>query len=101
VHPIAKNNTYLVSDGTPVSTHTLLRGLARALGVPSRLFSVPPFLLQWAGNITGHTAEFQRLLSSLRVDSSKVRAELDWSPPYTLREGLQATADWYLTTLKK
>lgn len=101
MHPVAKGNTYLVSDGRPVSTHTLLRGLARALNVPSRLFSVPPFLLQWVGNVTGYTAEFQRLLSSLRVDSSKVRRELNWFPPFTLREGLQATADWYLTTLRK
>ena len=100
-HSKANGNTYLVSDGTPVSTHTLLRGLARALNVPSRLFPVPPFLLQWMGNMTGYTAEFERLLSSLRVDSSKVQKELGWYPTYTLRQGLQATADWYLAQLKK
>ncbi len=100
-HSRANGNTYLVSDGTPVSTHTLLRGLALALNVPSRLFPVSPFLLQWMGNMTGYTAEFQRLLSSLRVDSSKVQRELDWYPTYTLRQGLQATADWYLASLKK
>lgn len=101
VHPAANGNTYLVSDGTPVSTHTLLRGLAHALDVPSRLFSVPPYLLQWMGNLTGHTAEFQRLLSSLKVDNEKVRRELDWYPTYTLSRGLQATADWYLATFKE
>jgi nucleoside-diphosphate-sugar epimerase len=100
-HPQANGNTYLVSDGTPVSTHVLLRGLARALNVPSRLFPVPPFLLQWMGNMTGYTAEFQRLLSSLRVDSGKVQRELNWYPTYTLRQGLQATADWYVATFKK
>jgi nucleoside-diphosphate-sugar epimerase len=100
-HPGANGHTYLVSDGTPVSTHTLLRGLARALDVPSRLFPVPPFLLQWVANMTGYTAEFQRLLSSLRVDSSKVQQELDWYPAYTLRQGLQSTADWYVTQYKK
>jgi len=100
-HPAAKGHTYLVSDGTPVSTHALLRGLARALGVPSRLFPVPPFLLQMLGNMTGSTAEFERLLSSLRVDSSKVCRELDWYPPFTLRQGLQATADWYRTSRRK
>ena len=93
--PRANGNTYLVSDGTPVSTHALLRGLARALEVRSRLFPVPPFLLQWAGDVTGNTAEIHRLLSSLRVDGSKVQRELDWHPSFTLREGLQATADWY------
>jgi len=100
-HPAANGHTYLVSDGTPVSTHALLRGLARALGVPSRLFPVPPFLLQMLGNMTGSTAEFERLLSSLRVDSSKVCRELDWYPPFTLRQGLQATADWYRSSRLK
>ena len=100
-HPVANGHTYLVSDGTPVSTHALLRGLAHALGVPSRLFPVPLFLLQKLGNLTGSTAEFERLLSSLRVDSSKVCRELDWYPPYTLRQGLQATADWYRSVHRK
>lgn len=99
-HPAAGGNTYLVSDGTPVSTHTLLRGLARALNVQPRVFPFPPFLLQWLGNMTGYTAEFERLLSSLRVDSSKVFSELDWQPPYTLRQGLQSTADWYKAALE-
>jgi len=100
-HPAAPGNTYLVSDGTPVSTHTLLRGLARALGVKARLFPVPPFLLQTLGNLTGYTAEFERLLSSLRVDSGKVCRELGWYPPFTLRDGLQATADWYRAERRK
>lgn len=100
-HPAANGNTYLVSDGTPVSTHALLRGLARALDVRSRLFPVPPFLLQTLGNMTGYTAEFERLLSSLRVDSAKVCRELNWYPPYTLRQGLQATADWYRVVHRK
>ena len=95
VHPAASGHTYLVSDGTAVSTHSLLRGLSRALGVQSRLFPVPIFLLQAVGNLTGYTAEVERLLSSLRVDSGKVCRELGWYPPFTLRDGLQATADWY------
>lgn len=94
-HINAPGNTYLLSDGTPVSTHALLRGLARALGVQSRLFEVPTVLLRILGRATGYSAEFERLLSSLRVDNSKVARELSWYPPFTLRQGLQATADWY------
>ena len=30
------------------------------------------------------------------IDNSKLRTELGWAPKYTnLREGLQATIDWY------
>jgi len=100
-HPKASGNTFLVSDGTPVSTNVLLSGLARALDVQSRLFPVPPFLLYVVGVLTGYTAEFERLLSSLRVDSGKVCRELGWYPPFTLRDGLQATADWYRTERRK
>jgi len=77
------------------------QSLARALGVKARLFPVPPFLLQTLGNLTGYTAEFERLLSSLRVDSGKVCRELGWYPPFTLRDGLQATADWYRAERRK
>lgn len=98
-HPAAGGNTYLVSDGTPVSTHTLLRGLARALHVQPRVFPFPPFLLQWIGNMTGYNAEFERLLSSLRVDSGNAYRDLGWQPPFTLRQGLQSTADWYKAAL--
>lgn len=94
-HPSASGHTYMVSDGTPVSTNVLLRGLAVALDVRSRLFPVPPYLLHAVGMMTGYTAEFERLLSSLRVDSSKVQRELGWFPPFSLQQGLQATADWY------
>ncbi len=101
IHPGATGKTYLVSDSAPVSTNELLRMLAQALGVSSRLFPVPLFLLQMAGNITGHTGEVERLLSSLRIDSIRVCRELGWTPPYTLQEGLQATADWYLQSQAK
>jgi nucleoside-diphosphate-sugar epimerase len=37
------------------------------------------------------------LLGLLQVDSSKIRRELNWAPPY-LQQGLQATAAWYRHT---
>ena len=100
-HSQASGHTYLVSDGTPVSTNVLLSSLARALDVRSRLFPVPPYFLHIVGVMTGYSAEFERLLSSLRVDSSKVQRELGWYPPFSLRQGLQATADWYRAERRK
>jgi len=37
-----------------------------------------------------------RLLGSLSIDSSKIRIELNWKPPFSMEEGLKKTADWYL-----
>lgn len=94
-HPAAAGQTYLVSDGEDVSTPELLHQLGSAMGKPARLLPCPPTLLKFAGRLIGKAGQVERLLGSLRVDSGKIRRELDWTPPYTLRQGLQATAEWY------
>jgi nucleoside-diphosphate-sugar epimerase len=94
-HPAAAGQTYLVSDGEDVSTPGLLRQLGDAMGRPARLFPWPAALLKLAGRLVGKADQVERLLGSLQVDSGKIRRELDWMPPYTLQQGLQATAEWY------
>jgi nucleoside-diphosphate-sugar epimerase len=94
-HPAAAGQTYLVSDGEDVSTPGLLRPLGDAMGRPARLFPWPAALLKLAGRAVGKADQVERLLGSLRVDSGKIRRELNWTPPYTLQQGLQATAEWY------
>ena len=90
-HVGAAGNTYLVSDGEAVSTPHLLRGLAKAIGVTSRVFSCPIGLLKLAGALTGKTSQVERLVGSLQVDSSKIRRELSWAPPYSFQQGLEQT----------
>lgn len=94
-HPVAAGNTYLVSDTEYVSTPELLRKLAKALGGSARLFPFPPATLKALAGMAGKSAAAERLIASLAVDSSKIRKELAWSPPFTMDAGLQATADWY------
>lgn len=95
IHPAAAGQIYLVSDGEDVSTPDLLRRLGDAMHRPARLFPVPPGLLKLAGGLFGKAEQTKRLLESLRVDSGKIRRELNWTPPYTLQQGLQKTAEWY------
>ena len=94
-HPAAADQTYLVCDSEDISTPDLLRQLAVAMGVPSRLFTCPSSLLRLAGKLSGKSEQIERLLGSLQVDSDKIRRDLNWHPPYSLQQGLQATADWY------
>lgn len=94
-HPAAAGQTYLVSDGEDISTPDLLRRLGDAMGRPARLFPCPPALLKLAGRMTGKSNQIDRLLGSLQIDSGKIRSELNWIPPYSLQQGLQATAEWY------
>ena len=96
-HPAAAGQTYLVSDGEDISTPDLLRTLAAAAGWRARLFPFPTGVLQALARVAGKGAQAERLLGSLRVESGKIRRELDWVPPYTLQQGLRATAEWYRT----
>jgi len=90
-HPAAAGNTYLVSDGEDVATSDLLRKLAVAMGKKSRLFSCPVILLKLAATLVRKTDQAGRLLGSLQVDSSKIRSELGWVPPFSMDDGLKAT----------
>jgi len=47
------------------------------------------------GDLFGRPESTERILGSLRVNDDLIRKELGWKPGFTLRQGLQATADWY------
>ncbi len=91
-HPAAANQVFLVSDGHDLSTTELLRACALALGVSARLLPVPQKLLELGAAVLGRHAVAQRLCGNLQVDISKARSLLGWTPPFSLAEGLKATA---------
>ncbi len=91
-HPAAANQVFLVSDGEDLSTTELLRACALALGVEARLFSVPQKLIVFVAAILGKRDVAQRLCGNLQVDISKTRDMLDWQPPFSVADGLKATA---------
>ena len=88
-HPAASNQTFLVSDGEDISTTELLLGVAEASGKSSRLIPVPASWLQFGATLFGKKAVAQRLLGSLQVDISHTRKCLNWTPPLTVKQGLQ------------
>lgn len=93
--PAATGKTFLVSDGEDVSTPRLIQSVAAALRVPTRLLPCPTTLLLAAGAALGKREEIHRLTGSLQVDSSRIRNELNWVPPFSLTQGLVRTAQWY------
>lgn len=100
-HPVAAGQTYLVCDGEDVSTPDLLRQLRGATKCPARLFPFPSSWLRKLGKLSGKPKQVERLLGSLQVDSGKIRRDLKWVPPYTLQQGLQATAESHRRLGKK
>lgn len=99
VHPRAANQVFLASDGEDLSTPALIRRLARGLGRPPRLLSVPIPVLHWLGALAGRQAAVRRVCGSLRVDISKTRDMLDWMPPVGVDEGLRRTAEHFLESV--
>lgn len=94
-HTGSAGQTYLVSDGEDVSTPELIRRTSAALGESVRLFPVSTALMRLAGKLCGRSCAVSRLTGSLTVDSSKIRRELDWIPPFTMEAGLRETAEWF------
>ena len=90
-HPNAANQTYLVSDDESVSTPVLIRLLAKSLGKRCFVFPFPIFIMKFLAGLLGKSAAVDRLTQSLVIDSSKIRRELGWVPPYSLQQGLDKT----------
>lgn len=90
-HPMAANQTFMVSDGFDVSTSELVRTMARTIGVADRQFSVPVPVLKLIGNLTGKAAVMERLCGNLQLDITKARTLLDWTPRVSFEEGIRKT----------
>lgn len=97
---------YFLSDGRNLSTPELVRGIGRALGHGPLVVSIPEWLLNGLGRIGDGIRRFapfplgsqqiQRLTGSLAVDSSAFMRDFGFRPPYSVDEGLEVTARWYL-----
>lgn len=89
-HPAAANQLFLVADNEVISTTELLSKIADALGRPARLVPIPSVLLQRAAGLVGRRKIAEQLIGSLEVDNSKALRKLNWQPPLTTQNGLQA-----------
>ena len=100
--PTTKENIFhVVDDGEPLSTKDLVTRLGDLLGRKVHHISVPVPLLRFGGGLLGHGGEVRRLISSLTVSGERIKEALNWTPPYSLEEGLTETVNWYRTTLGK
>lgn len=100
-HPAALGQTFLVSDGQDISTKELILELARMMGRPARLLSLPRDWVRFAAWGVGRLAEVDRLTDSLRIDIRHTCETLDWQPPVSLKTGLQRTVGAYLASRAK
>jgi len=100
-HPAAAGKTYLVSDGEAVSTPQLIKAISMALNRPNLNLPVPVELMRLIAKLMGKSAAVERLTQSLVIDSSRIRNELGWIPPFSMTQGLAATVDGYRSVKSK
>lgn len=89
-HPLAANQTFLVSDRHDVSTPDLVRTMAEVANLPVRQWRVPVSLLSLLGKLTGKAEKLNRLTGNLQVDISKAQSLLKWQPPLSFEAGVRA-----------
>lgn len=87
-HPLAANQTFLVSDDEDLSTTSLLRLVGKVVGVPSKLIPVPMVLIELAAKILKKEKLVQKVCGTLQVDISKTKKMLDWKPIESVNVGL-------------
>lgn len=85
-HDLAPGNVFLVSDCNDLSTYELFRLISYELDLPLRLYPFPPSILNLLLTAFGLRSIYTRLCDSLAIDPSFACTQLDWSPPFTLRE---------------
>ncbi len=97
-NPAAPGTIFHVADSFDLSVSELVRTLATQLSAPQRLVPVPASWLKLVGNLTGRSAQIERLIGDLRLDCTRAREMLGWNPPYSVEQGLSKTAVWYRST---
>ena len=88
-HPNAAGKTFLVSDGKDVSIVELIELIATAMDQKVKIFKMPIIFLKFFGFIFRKQNIIDRLIKSLRIDNKHVSDTLGWSPPFSLKEGIE------------
>lgn len=90
-HPAAANQSFLVSDGTDLSTAQILIGLRELYGRRPLRWGLPEVAFQLATVLPGLKNVVNRIASSLTLDSSKAGKILGWEPAVAGLKGFEET----------
>ena len=80
---------HLVSDGEDLSTAAFVRAMAVAAALPARVWPLPAGLLRAAAGVLGRGDQVHKMAVRLQVDSSSLREQLGWTPPYRVDQALR------------
>lgn len=93
-HPKANGQVFLISDDRDLSSTELIKIIAKQQYRSPRLVPVPLKLLGFIAQILGKRQEIERLCDSLQVNIQKNKALLNWSPPWSVEEGVRKAVEY-------
>ena len=93
--PPSTTGVYLCRDPQDVSTPELFQKVSAALGVKPLIVPFPLSLLRLSAALIRKKAIFSRLTESLYVDDGPTCNDLNWTPPFSMLQGLKETATWF------
>jgi nucleoside-diphosphate-sugar epimerase len=92
-----QSGIFLAGDAQPISTEKLISEIRLNLGKNPNLFQTPDFMKKMLGVVK---PEFSlRLFGSLEMDTSDSFKRLNFTPPYSIEQGIKSMVDWYKLTL--
>ena len=100
-HPNAFGKIIFASDGVDLSTSSLLQLIGQSLNRKASLLPIPRLVQRLAILVVRKNSAARRLLCSLQVDHQAACDTIDWSPPYSVAEGIAETAADYLISLRR
>jgi nucleoside-diphosphate-sugar epimerase len=96
--PFDAEQLFVAADTRPVSTHELISAIAAAMNIKVKQARFPVKLLSLLAKSIGRSSEFERLSTSLEIDSAHAATVLGWTSNPALGADLQEMVDAYLRT---
>ena len=87
---------FLAGDRQPISTTKLISEIRKNLNKQENLFPMPGIFLNILKKIKPELVI--RLFGSLEMDTSTTNKRLNFTPPYTIEEGMKAMVNWFKNT---
>lgn len=84
--------TYILKDVEDYSTRIVYSAICNALGKKPRFLPVPSPVVRLGGLLS---EDFRKITGSFRVSSAKFVRDTNFTPPFTLEEGISRTVEWY------
>jgi len=92
----AKNQIFLIADGTDVSTPMLIELLSEGMDKKAILFPVSMSILSLGARLIGRRHLYTQLCGSLQIDIAKAQDLLGWIPPVNISDGIRRAGQGYL-----